>query len=116
MIYNIDRLAEALAQESIAFNLVNNGEGTIEYKDIIWYAPDADGVNEQTDTAPITEAECDSLYNAKVDEYNSLEYSRNREKEYPSVVDQLDDIYHNGIDGWKETIQAVKDKYPKESE
>ena len=38
----------------------------------------------------------------------------NRKKEYPSIVDQLDDIYHNGIDGWKTTIKAVKDKYPKE--
>ena len=37
-----------------------------------------------------------------------------REDEYPSIVDQLDDIYHNGIDGWKATIKAVKDKYPKE--
>ena len=36
-----------------------------------------------------------------------------RAKEYPSIVDQLDDIYHNGIDGWKTTIKAVKDKYPK---
>lgn len=38
----------------------------------------------------------------------------NRKLEYPSIADQLDDIYHNGIDGWKETIKAVKDKYPKE--
>ena len=37
-----------------------------------------------------------------------------REKEYPSIADQLDDIYHNGIDGWKATIKATKDKYPKE--
>ena len=42
------------------------------------------------------------------------EYQYKREKEYPSIVDQLDDIYHNGIDGWKTTIKAVKDKYPKE--
>jgi len=41
------------------------------------------------------------------------EYQYKRELEYPSIVDQLDDIYHNGIDGWKETIKAVKDKYPK---
>ena len=33
---------------------------------------------------------------------------------YPSIADQLDDIYHNGIDEWKKTIKAVKDKYPKE--
>ena len=41
-------------------------------------------------------------------------YKYKRESEYPTIVDQLDDIYHNGIDGWKETIKAVKDKYPKE--
>ena len=44
---------------------------------------------------------------------NETAYQTNRENEYPSIVDQLDDIYHNGIDGWKETIKAVKDKYPK---
>ena len=46
-------------------------------------------------------------------EYAALEYSRNRAEAYPSVVDQLDDIYHNGIDAWKATIKATKDKYPK---
>ena len=43
----------------------------------------------------------------------SEEYKRKRAAEYPSVVDQLDDIYHNGIDAWKATIKATKDKYPK---
>jgi len=47
-------------------------------------------------------------------EYNLKEYQRDRKKEYPTIKNQLDDIYHNGIDGWKETIKAVKDKYPKE--
>lgn len=42
------------------------------------------------------------------------EYKMQREKEYPSMQDQLDDLYHNGIDGWKATIKAIKDKYPKE--
>ena len=42
------------------------------------------------------------------------EYKYKRESEYPTIVDQLDDIYHNGIDGWKATIKAVKDKYSKE--
>ena len=46
-------------------------------------------------------------------EYAALEYSRNRAAEYPSVVDQLDNIYHNGIDAWKATIKVTKDKYPK---
>ena len=46
-------------------------------------------------------------------EINRLDYSRKRASEYPSVVDQLDNIYHNGIDAWKATIKATKDKYPK---
>ena len=46
-------------------------------------------------------------------EINRLDYKNKREAEYPSVVDQLDDIYHNGIDGWKATIKTTKDKYPK---
>ena len=41
-------------------------------------------------------------------------YKIKRVAEYPSIVDQLDDIYHNGIDGWKATITAIKNKYPKE--
>ena len=36
-----------------------------------------------------------------------------RKKEYPTWQDQLDDIYHSGIDGWKATIKTTKDKYPK---
>ena len=45
--------------------------------------------------------------------YNNNKYQRDREVAYPSIKDQLDDLYHNGIDGWKKTIKAVKDKYPK---
>ena len=45
--------------------------------------------------------------------YDNNEYQRDRAKEYPSMADQLDDIYHNGIDAWKATIKTTKDKYPK---
>jgi len=44
---------------------------------------------------------------------NPDQYKISRQKEYPSIVDQLDDIYHNGIDAWKATIKTTKDKYPK---
>ena len=43
----------------------------------------------------------------------AVKYKGDRANEYPSVVDQLDDIYHNGIDAWKATIKTTKDKYPK---
>ena len=41
------------------------------------------------------------------------EYQYKRADEYPSIVDQLDEIYHNGIDSWKTKIKTIKDKYPK---
>lgn len=40
-------------------------------------------------------------------------YKSKRRDEYPSVVDQLDLIYHSGIDVWKAKIKETKDKYPK---
>ncbi len=45
--------------------------------------------------------------------YDNNAYQRSRAEAYPSIADQLDDIYHNGVDAWKATIKAVKDKYPK---
>ena len=40
-------------------------------------------------------------------------YKEQRAMAYPSIADQLDQVYHEGIDAWKATIQAVKDRYPK---
>ena len=43
------------------------------------------------------------------------EYQRQRAREYPSYADQFDQIFHEGVDAWKATIQVVKDKYPKQT-
>ena len=40
-------------------------------------------------------------------------YTQARAAEYPPIVDQLDKIYHEGIDAWKADIKVIKDKYPK---
>ena len=40
-------------------------------------------------------------------------YTEARKAEYPPIVDQLDKIYHSGIDAWKADIKVIKDKYPK---
>ena len=40
-------------------------------------------------------------------------YKEQRAQSYPSIADQLDTIYHEGIDAWKATIAAVKEQYPK---
>jgi len=62
-----------------------------------------------------TEADCTNGLKALQDAWDleNDSYKSKRRAEYPSVADQLDDIYHNGIDGWKTTIKAVKDKHSK---
>ena len=43
-------------------------------------------------------------------------YQQQRHEEYPSFGEQLDYIYHNGIDKWKtDIVDPVKTKYPKPS-
>jgi len=64
-------------------------------------------------TTPISKENIQTKYNELKTDYDAKAYARKREAEYPSIVDQLDDMYHNGIDGWKTTIKAVKDANPK---
>ena len=40
-------------------------------------------------------------------------YTEARRAEYPPLEEQLDKIYHSGIDAWKADIKTIKDKYPK---
>ena len=40
-------------------------------------------------------------------------YAEARREEYPPLEDQLDKIYHSGVDAWKADIKVIKDKYPK---
>ena len=48
-------------------------------------------------------------------EYDSKKYQRDRALQYPSTEDQLDLLYHQGIEGWKAEIKKVKDAHPKPS-
>ena len=70
-------------------------------------------IHDASKDKPTEKACTDGLAQMQSD-FDSKEYSRNRVAEYPNWREQLDDIYHNGINGWKATIKATKDKYPKE--
>ena len=61
---------------------------------------------------PTEKSLTDALAKQQAD-FDALEYSRKRASQYPSIADQLDEIYHNGIDSWKAVIKKTKDKYPK---
>jgi hypothetical protein len=83
-------------------NWVINGNDT--YANITWIDTEQTKPTESAVTTKVNELQA---------AYNAQAYARNRAAEYPSIADQLDDIYHNGIDAWKATIKTTKDKYPK---
>jgi hypothetical protein len=51
--------------------------------------------------------------NTEMQRLETLGYQKLRQVEYPSIPDQLDTLYHSGLDAWKAQIKTVKDKYPK---
>ena len=96
----IDIVHAILAIKNDAWVKVDNDDVT----QITWL--DENPTNITNEQILAKQAELQTAYDAK-------EYQRDRANEYPSIVDQLDDIYHNGIDAWKATIKVTKDKYPK---
>tara|TARA_R100000988_G_scaffold91943_1_gene55841 strand:+ start:445 stop:738 length:294 start_codon:yes stop_codon:yes gene_type:complete len=75
-----------------------------DYDKITWYDSNPNKIT--VDQIKTKKAELDKVE-------ASFAYQEQRKKEYPTIEDQLDDMYHNGFDKWKETIKTVKDKYPK---
>ena len=97
--------------------VVVNGEPSnqAEYESQVKFISGADenGSAIYKDTQDFTWSEVSAKKAELQTAYDNNEYQRKRADEYPSIADQLDDIYHNGIDGWKTTIKSTKDKYPK---
>ena len=93
----------------------------LDHAAIIKAYPDAAVVDDFTGSAfkedgtPITlvQSAIDSARTTLDAEAAAIAYKGQRKAEYPTIEDQLDDIYHNGIDAWKATIKTTKDKYPK---
>lgn len=72
----------------------------------LWWSDD-------NELGPPTEAEVLAEAERLHVEFTNNQYQRDRAKAYPSIQDQLDTLYHQGYDGWKEEINKVKEKYPK---
>ena len=74
-----------------------------DYNQITWH----------NGTTPISKEDIEAKMVELQADYDAKQYQRDREKDYPSIKDQLDKIYHSGLDEWKKVIKATKDKYPK---
>ena len=91
-------------------NLINNPQVTfnMDGDTIIDWDTSNIGIAQPTQSAIDTEV-------ARLQaEYDAQDYARKREAEYPKIGDQLDKIYHEGIDAWKaDMITPIKNKYSK---
>ena len=79
---------------------------------VVFNVVDDQIVSWEGETAQPTQAELETAW-ASV---QAKEYIDKRRLEYPDIGDQLDDLFKAGAfsDEMTATIQAVKDKYPKE--
>jgi len=81
------------------------------------FAYEADGSQDdyiKQGLVAITDSDLATLRGQKeLDRLDTQYYSEKRAEAYPSIVDQLDDIYHNGLAGWKANIKTIKNEYPK---
>ena len=80
-----------------------------------WKSLDIKDIDWCSEGTPPTQAELEAELVKLKAAYEAQTYSRSRKTEYPLIEDQLDTIYHNGIDAWKASIKLIKDKYPKPS-
>ena len=78
--------------------------GGDSYADLQWL--------DQIQTKPTEQEVEEKIAELKYQEEVNV-YQEKRKLEYPNWGDQLDKIYHSGIDAWKIDIKAIKDKYPK---
>jgi hypothetical protein len=74
---------------------------------ITWHRPE---------TAPVTMEQILAEQRRLQQAYDWAQYQRNRAREYPSVQEQLDALYHAGVfpPEMSARIQAVKTKYPRQ--
>lgn len=71
-------------------------------------------IHDNSKTKP-TEQECNDGLAKMIEEWEAKQYAVNRAKEYPSIGDQLDALFHAGLfpEEMAAKIQAIKNKYPK---
>ena len=78
------------------------------YEGLTWF--------DDNDLPPPTEEEVNQEIERLQVEYQYNQYQRDRATAYPHIQEQLDVLYHQGYDGWKASIDKVKNKYPKPGE
>jgi len=95
---------DTITKADAIFSLRPNAQWVLRGEELEW--------NDTIQTKP-TEQELQAEIIRLQAQYEANEYQRKRAAEYPLIGDQLDTLYHSGLDAWKAEIKTVKDKYPK---
>ena len=98
-------ITEAIRNLKPGANFCVNGD---TYEGLVWH--------DENELPPPTEEEVQAEIERLQTEYENNQYQRDRASDYPSIQEQLDVLYHQGYDGWKASIDEVKNKYPKPGE
>ena len=85
---------------NVKISIVLSKDGDVELDKFVWES--------DTEPKPTDEEILQALSEAK-----RYSYQDSRRMAYPSVLEQLDTLFHEGYEGWRESIQAVKDQFPK---
>jgi len=80
---------------------------------------DGDGIFKQVNNErlPISDDDFEQMVvDCANNKFNEQEfgYIQKRQEAYPAIGEQLDYIFHNGLEAWKsDIIQPIKDQFPK---
>jgi len=85
-------------------SLTPNAQWAVRGDEVVWLDEEQAQPTEEEIVQKIAELE----YTEEVEVYKKV-----RAKAYPVMSEQLDKIFHEGIDVWKAEIQAIKDAHPK---
>lgn len=85
---------------TLPVGVVGDADGEPSYELLIWESVDVPKPSEEEFEKAVLEAK-------------ALSYRSARRNAYPSIADQLDLLYHGGIDLWREQIASIKDEFPK---
>lgn len=94
---------KALISQNLIYEIVEDGKEFEVHGDFSW----VDCPNDITDEWKYV----DGVFKPPVFEH--ITYDIHRKFNYPSIQEQLDILFHQGFDGWKAAIQAVKEQFPK---
>lgn len=68
---------------------------------------------EESDVNSSVEAGNGKIFESKKDLFSNINYILQRRAAYPSMAQQMDTLYHSGLEAWKASIDEVKERFPK---